>query len=51
MTATEPPVPWSSVAALTLQEAVRRRVLRSLVVLTVVLLALSAWGFSGWASD
>src|SRR5919199_1311685 len=33
-------------AALTLQEAARRRVLRSLAVLTVVLLALSAWGFS-----
>jgi ABC-type transport system involved in multi-copper enzyme maturation permease subunit len=33
-------------AALTLQEAARRRVLRSLVVLTVALLALSAWGFS-----
>jgi ABC-type transport system involved in multi-copper enzyme maturation permease subunit len=33
------------VAALTLQEALRRRVLRSLVVMTVVLLALSAWGF------
>jgi ABC-type transport system involved in multi-copper enzyme maturation permease subunit len=35
-----------TVAALTLQEATRRRVLRSLAVLTVVLLALSAWGFS-----
>lgn len=35
-----------TVAALTLQEAARRRVLRSLAVLTVVLLALSAWGFS-----
>lgn len=35
-----------TVAALTLQEAKRRRVLRSLAVLTVVLLALSAWGFS-----
>ncbi|HEX8628641.1 MAG TPA: ABC transporter permease [Catenuloplanes sp.] len=34
-----------TIAALTLQEAVRRRVLRSLVVMTVVLLALSAWGF------
>ena len=34
-----------TVAALTLQEAVRRRVLRSIVVMTVVLLALSAWGF------
>ncbi|MEV6596157.1 ABC transporter permease [Actinoplanes sp. NPDC051346] len=35
-----------AVAALTLQEASRRRVLRSLAALTVVLLALSAWGFS-----
>lgn len=33
-------------AALTLQEASRRRVLRSLAVLTIILLALSAWGFS-----
>ncbi|WP_106398110.1 ABC transporter permease subunit [Actinocorallia populi] len=35
-----------TVAVLTLQEAARRRVLRSLAVLTVLLLALSAWGFS-----
>jgi ABC-type transport system involved in multi-copper enzyme maturation permease subunit len=35
-----------TVAALTLQEAARRRVLHSLGVMTVVLLALSAWGFS-----
>jgi ABC-type transport system involved in multi-copper enzyme maturation permease subunit len=35
-----------AVAVLTLQEAARRRVLRSLAVLTVVLLTLSAWGFS-----
>jgi ABC-type transport system involved in multi-copper enzyme maturation permease subunit len=35
-----------SVARLTLREAVRRRVIRALLVLTVVLLALSAWGFS-----
>jgi ABC-type transport system involved in multi-copper enzyme maturation permease subunit len=35
-----------TIAALTLQEAARRRVLRSLAVMTVVLLALSAWGFS-----
>jgi ABC-type transport system involved in multi-copper enzyme maturation permease subunit len=35
-----------TVAALTLREAARRRVLRSLAVLTVILLALSAWGFS-----
>jgi ABC-type transport system involved in multi-copper enzyme maturation permease subunit len=34
------------VAALTLREAARRRVLRSLAALTAVLLALSAWGFS-----
>lgn len=35
-----------TVAGLTLREAARRRVLRSLAVLTVLLLALSAWGFS-----
>jgi ABC-type transport system involved in multi-copper enzyme maturation permease subunit len=35
-----------TIAALTLQEATRRRVLRSLAVMTVALLALSAWGFS-----
>jgi ABC-type transport system involved in multi-copper enzyme maturation permease subunit len=35
-----------TVAALTLREAARRRVLRSLAILTAVLLALSAWGFS-----
>jgi ABC-type transport system involved in multi-copper enzyme maturation permease subunit len=35
-----------TVAALTLHEAGRRRVLRSLAVMTVILLALSAWGFS-----
>jgi ABC-type transport system involved in multi-copper enzyme maturation permease subunit len=34
-----------TIARLTLQEAVRRRVLRSLAVMTAVLLALSAWGF------
>src|SRR5687768_8175301 len=34
-----------TIARLTLQEAVRRRVLRALVVMTVVLLALSTWGF------
>jgi ABC-type transport system involved in multi-copper enzyme maturation permease subunit len=34
-----------TIARLTLQEAVRRRVLRALVVMTVVLLSLSAWGF------
>jgi ABC-type transport system involved in multi-copper enzyme maturation permease subunit len=35
-----------TVAALTLQEASRRRVLRALGALTIALLALSAWGFS-----
>jgi ABC-type transport system involved in multi-copper enzyme maturation permease subunit len=35
-----------TVAALTLQEASRRRVLRALAALTLLLLALSAWGFS-----
>jgi ABC-type transport system involved in multi-copper enzyme maturation permease subunit len=35
-----------TIAALTLREASRRRVLRALAVLTIVLLALSAWGFS-----
>lgn len=35
-----------TIAALTLREAARRRVLRSLAVMTVVLLGLSAWGFS-----
>jgi ABC-type transport system involved in multi-copper enzyme maturation permease subunit len=35
-----------TVAALTLREAARRRVLRSLAVMTVLLLTLSAWGFS-----
>jgi ABC-type transport system involved in multi-copper enzyme maturation permease subunit len=35
-----------TMAALTLQEAARRRVLRSLAALTVVLLGISAWGFS-----
>src|ERR687889_798555 len=35
-----------AIAALTLREAARRRVLLALVALTVVLLALSAWGFS-----
>jgi hypothetical protein len=34
------------VAALTVRETGRRRVLRALAVLTVVLLALSGWGFS-----
>ncbi|GAB2588977.1 hypothetical protein Aab01nite_42250 [Paractinoplanes abujensis] len=35
-----------TVAGLTLREAARRKVLRSLAVLTVLLLSLSAWGFS-----
>lgn len=35
-----------TIASLTLREAGRRRVLRALIVLTVVLLGLSAWGFS-----
>ncbi|MFI0370785.1 ABC transporter permease [Actinomadura sp. 1N219] len=35
-----------TIAALTLQEAARRRVLRSLAVMTVILLGLSAWGFA-----
>ncbi|MDR7277426.1 ABC transporter permease [Catenuloplanes atrovinosus] len=35
-----------TVAALTLREAARRRVLRSLAVLTILLLSLSAWGFT-----
>ncbi|GAB7046852.1 ABC transporter permease [Catenuloplanes indicus] len=35
-----------TIAALTLREAARRRVLRSLAVLTVLLLSLSAWGFT-----
>jgi len=35
-----------TVAALTLREAARRRVLRALAVLTLVLLGLSAWGFA-----
>jgi ABC-type transport system involved in multi-copper enzyme maturation permease subunit len=39
-----------TIAALTLREAARRRVLRALGVLTVVLLGLSAWGFAKIAS-
>jgi ABC-type transport system involved in multi-copper enzyme maturation permease subunit len=34
------------IAGLTVREAVRRRVVRALLVLTVVLLGLSAWGFT-----
>jgi ABC-type transport system involved in multi-copper enzyme maturation permease subunit len=40
-----------TVAALTLQEAARRRVLWALAALTVVLLTLSAWGFSRLAAE
>ncbi len=40
-----------TVVALTLREAFRRRVLLALSVLTFVLLALSAWGFSRLASE
>jgi len=40
-----------TVAALTLREASRRRVLLALTVLTVVLLALSGWGFSKLAAE
>ncbi|MFL6127897.1 MAG: ABC transporter permease [Mycobacteriales bacterium] len=39
-----------TVAALTLQEAARRRVLLALAAMTVALLALSAWGFSRLAA-
>lgn len=35
-----------TIGALTLREAARRKVLRALAVLTLVLLALSAWGFA-----
>jgi ABC-type transport system involved in multi-copper enzyme maturation permease subunit len=35
-----------TIARLTLREAVRRKVVRALLVMTLVLLALSAWGFS-----
>jgi len=40
-----------TVAALTLREAVRRRVLLALALLTVLLLAVSAWGFSRLAAE
>jgi ABC-type transport system involved in multi-copper enzyme maturation permease subunit len=40
-----------TIAALTLREASRRRVLLALAVLTAVLLALSAWGFSRLAAE
>jgi ABC-type transport system involved in multi-copper enzyme maturation permease subunit len=35
-----------TIATLTLQETARRKVLRALLVLTIVLLSVSAWGFS-----
>jgi ABC-type transport system involved in multi-copper enzyme maturation permease subunit len=40
-----------TVAGLTLREAARRRVLLALAILTVVLLALSGWGFSRFAAE
>ena len=40
-----------TIAALTLREAARRRVLRALAVLTVLLLVLSGWGFSRLAAE
>jgi ABC-type transport system involved in multi-copper enzyme maturation permease subunit len=40
-----------TIAALTLREASRRRVLLALAGLTVVLLVLSAWGFSRFAAE
>src|SRR5918995_7313472 len=40
-----------TIAALTLREATRRRVLMALTVLTVVLIALSGWGFSRLAAE
>jgi ABC-type transport system involved in multi-copper enzyme maturation permease subunit len=40
-----------TIARLTLQEASRRKVLRALAGLTVLLLALSAWGFSRIAAE
>lgn len=40
-----------TVAGLTLREAARRKVLRALAGLTIVLLALSAWGFSRIAAE
>lgn len=40
-----------TIAALTLREAARRRVLLALAALTVVLLALSGWGFSRLAQE
>jgi ABC-type transport system involved in multi-copper enzyme maturation permease subunit len=40
-----------TIAGLTLREASRRRVLRSIGVLTIALLVLSAWGFSRLAAE
>jgi ABC-type transport system involved in multi-copper enzyme maturation permease subunit len=40
-----------TIAALTLQEASRRKVLWALAAMTIVLLSLSAWGFSEIASE
>jgi len=40
-----------TIAALTLREALRRRVVLALAVLTVVLLGLSGWGFSRLAAE
>ncbi len=40
-----------TIAALTLREATRRRVLLALTVLTVVLIAFSGWGFSRLAAE
>jgi ABC-type transport system involved in multi-copper enzyme maturation permease subunit len=40
-----------TIAGLTLREASRRKVLRSIGVLTIALLALSAWGFSRLAAE
>jgi len=40
-----------TIAALTLREATRRRVLMALTILTVALIALSGWGFSRLAAE
>jgi ABC-type transport system involved in multi-copper enzyme maturation permease subunit len=41
----------ATIAALTIREAVRRRVLFALVGLTIILIALSGWGFSRLAAE
>jgi len=41
----------ATIAALTLREAARRRVLLAIAVLTALLIALSAWGFSRLAAE